>query len=81
LCYSIFRNISVPSVVRISSYEKLWQNAYNNKFSLDVNLMTILERIALKKASKVYGPSKFISDIVSKDIDINIDVIEPQFEK
>jgi glycosyltransferase involved in cell wall biosynthesis len=78
---ALFRNASVPSVVRISSYEKLWQKAYNNKFSLDVNLTTILERIALKKVNKVYGPSKFISEIISKDIDIKIDVIEPQFEK
>ena len=76
-----FRVRTLPSVVRISSYEPLWLEAYGQGVGgWDDRLSVKLERLSLERADGLYGPSRFLADVVGKALDRPVPVIEPPFE-
>ncbi len=75
----LFRLKDVPAVVRISSFEPLWQKAYGWPINLDNRLRAWLEKIALKNADAVFGPSRSIAEVVAKAVSRPVAVIEPPF--
>ena len=66
----------VPSVVRISSHRRLWNQA--GAGSLD-RVAERLELSALRRADAVYAPSRLLAEAVSADARIDVSVIEPPF--
>jgi glycogen synthase len=68
--------LSIPTVVRLSSYRDLWI-PYNFQFSQPIE--KLLEDIALKKADQVIAPSHYVADYVTKKLKIPIEVIESPF--
>lgn len=74
-----FRLKDVPAVVRISSYEPLWQNAYRLEPSPDCRLMSWLDKAAIRKADALFGPSRLIAKLVEQDAGRLVKVIEPPF--
>ena len=68
--------LSLPTVVRLSSYRDLWI-PYNFQFSQPIE--KLLEDIALKRADRVIAPSHWVADYVTKKLEIPIEVIESPF--
>jgi glycosyltransferase involved in cell wall biosynthesis len=68
--------LSIPTVVRLSSYRDLWI-PYNFQFSKP--LEKLLEDIALKRADQVIAPSHWVADYVTKKLKIPVKVIESPF--
>lgn len=75
-----FRSFSIPSVVRISSLQKLWNEKYGKEISEEIEKQTLIEQTAFKKADGIYGPSKLITDVLSEELKIPAVVIEPPFQ-
>ncbi|HTZ40601.1 MAG TPA: glycosyltransferase family 4 protein [Syntrophales bacterium] len=76
----LFRARSIPSVVRISSFEPLWQTAYERRTEgWDERLIVKLEELSLRRADGLYGPSRLLADLVGKALDRPVCVIEPPF--
>lgn len=76
----VFRNRFIPTLIRISSYEPLWRKEYREDQSKwDHHLSIMLDRLALKKAEALYGPSHLLAEIVEKDIGRHVDTIESPF--
>jgi len=73
---SLFRVKEIPSVVRISSYQPLWDEAYNIKANSTKRILYRLELLGLSRTSMIYGPSQFIADIVEKKIKKRVHLIE-----
>lgn len=74
-----FRLKDVPAVVRISSYEPLWQKAYRLGPSPDYRLMSWLDKAAIRKANALFCPSRLIAELVEQDAGRLVQVIEPPF--
>lgn len=71
-----FRNPSIPSVMRLSSYAKMYTldgSEEENKVRAE------LERIAALKCDSVFGPSRVVAEEFSKDIGKSVEVIESPF--
>jgi glycosyltransferase involved in cell wall biosynthesis len=75
----LFRLKSVATVIRLSSYEPLWQTAYLLPNTPDNRLKILLERFALQRADGIFGPSSVIAEAIEKDLGPPIQVIEPPF--
>lgn len=75
----LFRQQSIPSVIRLSSFEQLLQRAYLVPHSLNNSMKTYLEKLALRRADAIFGPSELIANYVANDIDVQVSVIEPPF--
>lgn len=75
----LFSPKSVPSVIRLSSYEPILQRAYLAPHSFNNRLKAYLEKHALLRADAIFGPSKLIAEVVMKDTGIPVQVIEPPF--
>jgi glycosyltransferase involved in cell wall biosynthesis len=73
---AFFRPSFIPSVSRISSYQPLWDEAYNIKSSLGSFFCNKIELYALKKSSEIYGPSKLIAKIIENKLSRKIKIIE-----
>jgi len=66
-----------PSVVRISSYEPLYQKEKGD----EVNSSSIkAESSAYLSADGVFGPSRLIAKLIEKDLDLSVSIIETPFE-
>lgn len=77
--FGLFLPREIPSVVRISSYEPLWRTAYNKPLDAAQWLIEFLEATAFKRADRLYGPSRLISEVIGSNLNLDIDVIEPPF--
>ncbi|MBI5206526.1 MAG: glycosyltransferase family 4 protein [Candidatus Firestonebacteria bacterium] len=69
----------IPTVTRISSYAKLYNEAYERKRDIDVRLQEWLEEVNIKKSFKCYAPSNYLAEIIFKRSNKNIDVLKPLF--
>jgi len=78
---SLFKKVNVPSVVRLSSYTPLarTQGGYEFSHPFQTRQQEIFERLALKKADAIFGPSKIISRVVEKEIGREVGIIESPF--
>ncbi len=75
----IFRLKNIPSVVRISSYIPLWNQAYELKQTLDMKLSEKIEDIAYTKADALFAPSQLNAKAVEEAIGKPVKVIETPF--
>lgn len=78
---SLFKNIDIPAVIRLSSYTPLARamGGYDNSPRFQIWQQEFLEKKALKKADGVFGPSIIISKIVEKEIGRKVEIIESPF--
>lgn len=68
--------LSVPSMVRISSYSPVWHQKLGAKPTLDARMIELLERLQLRCSSHVYAPSYTLKNLVEKGASIkNVEVI------
>ncbi len=70
---------AAPVVVRVSSYEPLWAAARMQERTLDKRIACYIELAAMKRASAVYAPSKFLAGEISTKTGLNIQVVQPPF--
>jgi glycosyltransferase involved in cell wall biosynthesis len=75
----LYRLKSVPSVIRLSSYERLLQQAYSLPESLNNRFKIYLEKKSLIQADAIFGPSNLVADAVMNDIGVKVQLIEPPF--
>jgi len=75
----LFRLKSVPSVVRVSSYEPLLQKAYEVPATPDNRLRGWLDKVAIRRVDGIFGPSRLIAEVVEKETGRPVEVIEPPF--
>lgn len=71
-----YRNPSVPSVMRLSSYIKMYTLDGREE---EKKVRAELERIAALKCDSVFGPSRVVAEEFSKDIGKRVEVIESPF--
>ena len=76
---ALFRDRGIPSVARLSSYQKLCDAAYDVRPTVKTKLRQRLEVAALKKVDAVFGPSELVGLEVAKDTGLKIDLIESPF--
>lgn len=69
----------IPSVVRISSFEPLWRQAYEKKSTVKQRLTEYLEIRAMKSACAIYAPSRRIARAVQSALRRPVAAIEPMF--
>lgn len=75
-----FRVKKIPSVVRLSSYQPLWREAYGNlNPSQDELKMEALERESFRRVDGVFGPSHIIAKEVESMLGKEITIIETPF--
>lgn len=68
----------IPSVVRLSSYHRLWKSyVQRNAKARTKWINNWLELKSMKRSDAVYSPSQLISMYVQDRTGINVDVIEP----
>lgn len=75
----LFRLRTVPAIVRLSSYEPMFQRACDQPASLNNRLKTYLEKVAIGRADAVFCPSQVVADAASRDTGKSIKVIESPF--
>ena len=75
----LFRLRSLPSVVRISSFLPLWNDAYGYARTLDVRLVERLEEIAYRRADALFAPSFINARAVEVATGRRVSVIETPF--
>lgn len=76
--------LNLPTIVRVSSYQPLLRAADQEFFEANAvyppeKVSDYLEEISMLRADAVYGPSKCIADMISKQIRRNVTVIESPF--
>ena len=85
--YPNFRSISffsprrIKSVLRISSYQKLWDEA-NGLFykSISERQSQIIEYFCFKKAKSIFGPSEFLAEFIQDKFNKKVTLIETPFQ-
>lgn len=75
----IFHHVSVPAVMRMSSYFRFTYSSYLSYSKRQVELFSLLERIAAKRMNCVYAPSKVLASALSKDIKRKVFVLETPY--
>jgi glycogen synthase len=79
---SIFAPKIIKSVLRISSYQKLLDEANGLFFtSFKERQMQILEDLCYKNAKNIFGPSQFLGRIISEKFKKNVELIETPYFK
>ena len=58
------------ALIRISSYEKLWDNNPGN-VHVDKRLARYLEALSIKRFRRVIGPGDYIASYIEKDLDLS----------
>jgi glycogen synthase len=78
---SLFKKVNVPSVVRLSSYTPLARARGGYEFAqpFQTRQQEFIERLALKKADAIYGPSRIIGRVVEEEIGREVGIIESPF--
>lgn len=64
---------SIPSLIRISSYEKLWDNNPGNRY-IDKTLCVWLEGRCYKRFDTVIGPGGHLASLIRKDLRLGKEV-------
>lgn len=77
----LYRLPHIPAIVRISSYERLFQKAGGVVAHNDADSMKVqeIELAAMKKADAIFGPSHSTALAVEEDIEKHVEVIESPF--
>lgn len=75
----LFRLRRLPSVVRISSFLPLWNDAYEYARTPDVRLIEGLEEIAYRRADALFAPSSINARAVEVATGKRVSVIETPF--
>jgi len=79
---SLFAPKKIKSVLRISSYQKLLDEANGLFFkSFKERQMQILEDLCYRRAKNIFGPSQFLGRIISEKFKKNVEVIETPYFK
>lgn len=73
---ALFRPKSPVSIVRISSVQSLWDEAYGQTKTISNRLTAMLEIYALKRVNKVYSPSVYLSRFLNMNYSLDVDIIE-----
>jgi Glycosyltransferase len=73
------RRGDIPSVVRISGNQKLWDIAYEEAPSRKKRVYQDLEIEGLARADSLYGPSRVIADYLKANHHFDIQIIETPF--
>lgn len=76
---ALFRVSGIPAVARISSCQKICDDAYEFARTLEIKIHQYLERTALKRVDAVFGPSRIVGDAVACDVGMEVDLIESPF--
>lgn len=76
---ALYRVETIPSVVRISSYNPLLMRYYNFPFEQDIEYQNTLEMLALHHVDRVFGPSRIIADIIQEREGLPVELIESPF--
>lgn len=71
-----WHDLDIPSVIRLSSYAKLWPIKGRE---VSQNTYAKMEREAAQKCDAVFGPSQVVANIFQRDIERKVDVIETPF--
>lgn len=69
----------IPCVIRISSYQKLLDEAYGHKLTFRLWQKQYLQDIMLKNAQNIFGPSKKIGSFIGEKFNKKIEIIESPF--
>lgn len=78
---ALFRPKYIPAVVRISSLQSLWDQAYENYPNLPASFLYKLEIISLKKADRLMCPSRVVAHAVEKLTGKPVKLIEGPYLK
>jgi glycosyltransferase involved in cell wall biosynthesis len=76
---ALFRPRAIPSVVRISSLQSLWDAASGNAPALHRKIAQYLEAAALKKADRIIGPGKTVARQVEKLTKKKVHLVESPY--
>jgi glycosyltransferase involved in cell wall biosynthesis len=68
-----FFRVDRNAIIRISSYEKLWDNNPGN-VHLDKRLARYLEERSIKRFRHVIGPGDYIASYIEKDLDLPVPI-------
>lgn len=79
MALAIFRPKNIPSVIRISSYQKLIDEASGRKQNFRLWQKQYLQDLMLKRAKHIFGPSQIIGNYISKKLNKKISLIETPF--
>lgn len=83
--YSTTRSVGIltpkdiPCVIRISSYQKLLDQANGDKQTFRLWQKQYLQDIMLKRSVNIFGPSKIIGNYIAKKFNKNVSIIESPF--
>lgn len=64
-------------IIRLSSYEPLWAAMQGDVITLDKYLLFKIEEFEIRHAYKVYAPSKFLANYVSRILHLKVNHIFP----
>lgn len=70
---------SIPFTVRISSYEKAWREKNKEPYTTDQKMVEWIEQYVCRHSDRVYAPSQFLANIISKDTGLKMDVVRTPF--
>ena len=76
---ALFRVSDIPAVARLSSYQKLLDEAYEAGRTLWVKGHQYLGQMALRRVDAVFGPSHIVGEAVKRDTGIGVELIESPF--
>lgn len=76
---ALCRTDAIPVVVRLSSIEALWRQAYEKPLTLAQRVYEYQEKKAMQQADGVFAPSVVIAENARKMFGIPARVIEPPF--
>lgn len=79
MALGIFTPKNIPSVIRISSYQKLIDEASGRKQNFRLWQKQYLQDLMLKRAKHIFGPSQIIGNYISKKLNKEISLIETPF--
>ena len=79
MALGIFKPGNIPYTIRISSYQKLIDEASGRKQTFRLWQKQYVQDIMLKRAKYVFGPSKIIGEYISQKLNREIALIETPF--
>lgn len=79
--YFLVKKINVPIVCRISSYAPLLNSAFGAKRNFAETLIEYFEIKLMQDSAKVFAPSQYIGNVVSKFESLEVDTIISPFSK
>lgn len=83
--YSIFMGERIPYVIRISGFLNIWlggASTVSGSLQYMDNPLQVRDRLeiyAMKKANRVFAPSRLIADMGEENLNIKVDVLESPY--